>query len=77
MADRLQSMSLFIKKQTRQIIDLLATDESRYSAVSLTHTCLNNAFLPGHLVSLDEYAESIQLQLDKRFALPELLNPVE
>ena len=26
MADRLQSMTVFIKKQTRQIIDLLAAD---------------------------------------------------
>ena len=49
MADRLQSMTVFIKKQTRQIIDLLATDKSRYFAVSLTYPCLNNAFYLGIL----------------------------
>ena len=49
MADRLQSMTVFIKKQTRQITDLLATDKSRYFAVSLTYPCLNNAFYLGIL----------------------------
>ena len=49
MADRLQSTTVFIKKQTGQIIDLLATDQSRYFAVSLTYPCLNNAFYLGIL----------------------------